>query len=178
MTCRQPCATPVETAEVVSLAHDGRGVAKIDGKAIFVAGALPGEQITLQRLRKQRSADEARLVEVLRAAPERVEPPCQHYGLCGGCALQHMDSGAQVAAKQQQLQEQNAIVQSEETEARILERARADYAARLAKYEQAPPEERTKIMKEMRERGFGARILEHHSLADALADRRKLKPGV
>ena len=54
---------PVETAEVVSLAHDGRGVAKIDGKAIFVAGALPGEQITLQRLRKQRSADEARLVE-------------------------------------------------------------------------------------------------------------------
>ena len=90
---------PVETAEVVSLAHDGRGVAKIDGKAIFVAGALPGEQITLQRLRKQRSADEARLVEVLRAAPERVDPPCQHYGLCGGCALQHMDSGAQVAAK-------------------------------------------------------------------------------
>ena len=99
---------PVETAEVVSLAHDGRGVAKIDGKAIFVAGALPGEQITLQRLRKQRSADEARLVEVLRAAPERVEPPCQHYGLCGGCALQHMESGAQVAAKQQQLlQEQD-----------------------------------------------------------------------
>jgi len=97
---------PVETAEVVSLAHDGRGVAKIDGKAIFVAGALPGEQITLQRLRRQRSADEARLVEVLRAAPERVEPPCQHYGLCGGCALQHMDSGAQVAAKQQQLLEE------------------------------------------------------------------------
>ncbi len=101
---------PVETAEVVSLAHDGRGVAKIDGKAIFVAGALPGEQITLQRLRKQRSADEARLVEVLRAAPERVEPPCQHYGLCGGCALQHMDSGAQVAAKQQQLLEELARI--------------------------------------------------------------------
>ena len=51
---------PVETAEVVSLAHDGRGVAKIEGKAIFVAGALPGEQITLQRLRKQRSADRLR----------------------------------------------------------------------------------------------------------------------
>lgn len=101
---------PVETAEVVSLAHDGRGVAKIEGKAIFVAGALPGEQVTLQRLRRQRSHDEARLVEVLRASPDRVPASCAHYGLCGGCALQHQSSAAQVAAKQQQLLEELARI--------------------------------------------------------------------
>ena len=101
---------PVETAEVVSLAHDGRGVAKIEGKAIFVAGALPGEQVTLQRLRRQRSHDEARLVEVLRPSPDRVPAPCAHYGLCGGCALQHQSSAAQVAAKQQQLLEELARI--------------------------------------------------------------------
>ncbi len=97
---------PLETAEVVSLAHDGRGVAKIDGKAVFVAGALPGEQVTLRRTRRQRSHDEARLEAVLRPSADRVEPPCAHYGVCGGCALQHLDSAAQIAAKHRQLGEE------------------------------------------------------------------------
>jgi hypothetical protein len=82
---------------------------------------------------KQRSADEARLVEVLRAAPERVEPPCQRYGLCGGCALQHMDSGAQVAAKQQQLLEELATVRAVAADKNAAVEAFASMAERFPK---------------------------------------------
>lgn len=101
---------PPEEAEVVSLAHDGRGVARPSGKAVFVAGALPGERVSLQRTRRRRSYDEADLVEVLRPARERVLPACAHFGTCGGCALQHLEPAAQVEFKRAHLEEQFARV--------------------------------------------------------------------
>ena len=91
--------TEPELATIESLDHEGRGIAHVDGKAIFVDGALPGEQVTFRRTRRQRRHDEAVIVEVLRAAPERVIPRCQHFGVCGGCSLQHLDHSAQLAAK-------------------------------------------------------------------------------
>ena len=94
----KPAAAP-ETAAIVSLDHEGRGVARIDGKAVFVAGALPGESVLLQRTRRQRRHDEAELVEVLQASPDRVTPRCPHFGVCGGCSLQHLAHHAQLAAK-------------------------------------------------------------------------------
>jgi 23S rRNA (uracil1939-C5)-methyltransferase len=101
----KPAAAP-EIAEIVSLDHEGRGVARIDGKAVFVAGALPGEQVRLQRLRRRRRHDEAALVEVLRPAPARVAPRCAHFGVCGGCSLQHLAHDAQLAAKQRVVAEE------------------------------------------------------------------------
>lgn len=93
-------ATPaIEYAEIESLDHEGRGVAHLAGKAIFVDGALPGESVSIRRTRRQRRYDEAVVVEVLRAAPERATPRCRHYGTCGGCSLQHLDHAAQLAAK-------------------------------------------------------------------------------
>ncbi|MDE2305793.1 MAG: 23S rRNA (uracil(1939)-C(5))-methyltransferase RlmD [Gammaproteobacteria bacterium] len=92
-------------AEVVSLAHDGRGVARIEGKAVFIAGALPGERVRVEILRRRRRLDEARLVEVLAASPERVAPRCAHFGVCGGCALQHLQGAAQLREKERQLLE-------------------------------------------------------------------------
>ena len=71
--------------EVAALAHDGRGVARIDGKAVFVAGAMPGERVEIEITRRRRHLDEARLVAVLAASPDRVEPRCRHFGVCGGC---------------------------------------------------------------------------------------------
>ncbi|MEX1993326.1 MAG: TRAM domain-containing protein, partial [Steroidobacteraceae bacterium] len=91
----KPASAP-ETAEIVALDHDGRGVARIDGKTVFVDGALPGESVLLQRVRRRRRHDEAVVVEVLRPAPERVTPRCAHFGVCGGCSLQHMERGAQL----------------------------------------------------------------------------------
>ena len=89
----------VETAEIESLDHEGRGVAHVGGKAVFVDGALPGEAVSFQRTRRQRRHDEARIVEVLRPSAERVAPRCRHFGTCGGCSLQHLAHGAQLAAK-------------------------------------------------------------------------------
>ncbi|WP_119717827.1 23S rRNA (uracil(1939)-C(5))-methyltransferase RlmD [Cognatilysobacter tabacisoli] len=104
--------TPFEV-DITDLTHDGRGVARRPdpkspgeaGKAVFVAGALPGERVVAVQTGRHRSFDEARTVDVLRAAPERVAPRCPHFGTCSGCALQHYDESKQINAKQRVLME-------------------------------------------------------------------------
>jgi 23S rRNA (uracil1939-C5)-methyltransferase len=93
----------VEQVTIVDLSHEGRGVARVEGKAIFVDAALPGEVVEIVRVRRQRSYDEARLEKIVVASPDRVAPKCAHYGTCGGCALQHMSSDRQLAQKQKEL---------------------------------------------------------------------------
>ncbi len=93
---------PVE-AEIESLTHEGRGLTHVEGKAVFVDGALAGERVRFRYTRLQRRFDEGTVVEVLRAAPERVAPKCPHFGVCGGCSLQHMDAAAQIRMKQSSL---------------------------------------------------------------------------
>lgn len=88
------------TAEIHDMAHDGRGVAKVEGKATFIHGALPGEEVRFRYLSRRRSHDEGQVVGVVRASPDRVMPQCEQYGVCGGCSLQHMAADAQLAAKQ------------------------------------------------------------------------------
>jgi 23S rRNA (uracil1939-C5)-methyltransferase len=83
-------------ADITDLSHDGRGVAHIQGKTVFVAGALPGERVRLRILRRSRSFDEARTEEVLVASPERITPRCAHFGQCSGCSLQHLPPAAQI----------------------------------------------------------------------------------
>lgn len=86
--------------EIDSLSHDGRGVARLDGKAIFVAGALPGERVNIRRTARHRHYDEARVETLLSQSPDRIEPRCPHFGLCGGCALQHLSAQRQIEVKQ------------------------------------------------------------------------------
>jgi 23S rRNA (uracil1939-C5)-methyltransferase len=93
----------VQEADIVDLAHDGRGIARVDGKAVFIDGALPGERVRFRLIKRRRQLDEAGLVEVLIASPDRVAPACAHFGICGGCSLQHLSAAAQVEAKQRQL---------------------------------------------------------------------------
>src|SRR5690606_13500966 len=91
---------------IPNLRHDGRGVARReDGKAVFVAGALPGELVLAEPTARSRRFDEARTLEVLEASPERVLPRCPHFGTCGGCVLQHLDEDRQILAKQSVLME-------------------------------------------------------------------------
>jgi 23S rRNA (uracil1939-C5)-methyltransferase len=97
--------TAPEEAVIVDLSHEGHGVARLDGKAVFVTDALPGERVMLRRVRRHRNFDEAVLESVLEASPDRVVAPCPHYGTCGGCALQHLEPAAQLAFKQAQLLE-------------------------------------------------------------------------
>ena len=93
----------VREAIVESLSHDGRGVARIDGKATFVHGALPGERVRIRVVRRHRNFDEAETEAVLEPSSNRVEPACPRFGVCGGCSLQHLAPRAQIAAKQQAL---------------------------------------------------------------------------
>ncbi len=90
---------PFDTT-IDDLSHDGRGVAHVEGKTVFVADALPGEQVRARLVRRHRHFDEARAEEILIASPHRVVPRCAHFGVCGGCALQHLAPAAQIAAKQ------------------------------------------------------------------------------
>ena len=87
-------------AFIGDLSHDGRGVAHVDGKTVFVADALPGERVRANLIRKHRHFDEARAEGILEASPDRVAPRCPHFGVCGGCVLQHLAPAAQIAAKQ------------------------------------------------------------------------------
>ena len=99
---RQWAAEPF-TVHIEDLTHDGRGVARRDGKAVFVEGALPGEEVSCVYTVRRSRHDEARTVAVIQAAPERVEPRCAHFALCGGCVLQHLEPGAQRMLKQRWL---------------------------------------------------------------------------
>ncbi|MEM9057057.1 MAG: 23S rRNA (uracil(1939)-C(5))-methyltransferase RlmD [Pseudomonadota bacterium] len=89
-----------ETGVVVRLNAQGRGVIETDEHTVLVDDALPGEQVRYLRRRRNRRHDEADIVEILRAAPERVTPRCDAFGVCGGCRWQHVSPDAQVASKQ------------------------------------------------------------------------------
>jgi 23S rRNA (uracil1939-C5)-methyltransferase len=86
--------------DIDGLTHDGRGVGRREGKAVFVSGALPGETVRAEQTGRNRHFDEAKTLAVLRPSPERVEARCPHFGTCAGCVLQHLEESRQIAAKQ------------------------------------------------------------------------------
>jgi len=92
--------------EIESLDAEGRGVARnSEGKVVFVEGALAGERVEAQVLRRKPKFDLARVVEVLRESSARRAPRCRYFGVCGGCATQHIDARTQLAAKQRWLED-------------------------------------------------------------------------
>ncbi len=96
-------AKPVVT--VTALDQDGRGIAHYQGKVIFIEGALIGERVTYSSFRKKTSFENAVVTEILRPSFTRVTPKCPHFGVCGGCSMQHLDGRAQVAIKQRILED-------------------------------------------------------------------------
>lgn len=94
-----------ETARIQSATHDGRGIAATEGKRVFVAGALPGEEVRFQRRKFRRNYDEAELLEVIEPSPGRIEARCAVFGRCGGCSLQHISESQQRDIKQQALED-------------------------------------------------------------------------
>ena len=96
--------------QVQSLDLDAQGVArKPDGKVIFIDGALPFELVTANTHRKKNNWEQASLTAIHRESSQRVRPGCPHFGLhagaCGGCKMQHLHMGAQVAVKQRVLED-------------------------------------------------------------------------
>jgi 23S rRNA (uracil1939-C5)-methyltransferase len=102
---RTPHATATVVLEVQSLDQEGRGIARVEGKAVFVEGALPGEQVSVTLLKRKPTYDIARAESIFRPSAARTLPRCPHFSICGGCSLQHFDSAAQVATKQRSLED-------------------------------------------------------------------------
>lgn len=93
---------PVE-ASIQNLTPECRGFAQINGKATFIDFALAGERVMFKYSKISSKFDEGQAVEVLESSADRVKPPCEHFGICGGCSLQHMHEDAQIQAKQSTL---------------------------------------------------------------------------
>lgn len=96
-------STAPALGRVEDVATDGRGVLHRDGKAVFVPDCLPGEEIVYLPRRRRRQFDEGALERVVAPSAARVPARCPHFGVCGGCTLQHADSDAQIAFKQKQV---------------------------------------------------------------------------
>jgi 23S rRNA (uracil1939-C5)-methyltransferase len=90
---------------IESLDHEARGITRLAGKTIFVDGALPGETVEYASFRKKPKYELAHLVGVLSGSNARVKPRCEHFGICGGCAMQHLEPSAQIAVKQRVLED-------------------------------------------------------------------------
>jgi 23S rRNA (uracil1939-C5)-methyltransferase len=90
---------------IESLDHEARGVTRLEGKTVFVEGALPGERVEYASYRRKPGYELAQTLKVLTPSVARVTPRCPHFGVCGGCSMQHLDPLAQVAAKQRLLED-------------------------------------------------------------------------
>ena len=95
----------MNTALIESLDHEGRGVTHVDGKVVFIDGALPGERVSYTSFRSKSKYENARADAILKSSSQRVTPRCPHFGICGGCSMQHLELGAQAAAKQRVLED-------------------------------------------------------------------------
>ena len=92
-------------ASIESLDREGRGVAHVDGKTVFIDRAVPGEIVEYSPYRKKAAWEAAQVVRVERESSARVEPHCTFFDTCGGCSMQHIDARTQVAAKQRVLED-------------------------------------------------------------------------
>jgi 23S rRNA (uracil1939-C5)-methyltransferase len=94
-----------EIVDILSLDHEGHGVARLDGKVTFVDGALAGERAEIAVYRKHAKYNSANALAILKSSAQRATPRCPYFGRCGGCTMQHLEASAQVAAKQRVLEE-------------------------------------------------------------------------
>jgi 23S rRNA (uracil1939-C5)-methyltransferase len=94
-----------QQASIESLTHDGRGVARVGDKTVFIDGALPGEDVLFRYTRVRSNYDEGEILEVLKSSPHRVTPACEFFTACGGCSLQHLEPAEQIRIKQAMLQD-------------------------------------------------------------------------
>jgi 23S rRNA (uracil1939-C5)-methyltransferase len=90
---------------VTSVNADGDGLATIDGRTVAIPATIPGERVAVRLHRARDGSMSGEVTSILVASPHRVTPPCRHFGLCGGCAWQHIEYGEQLRLKQRRVQE-------------------------------------------------------------------------
>jgi len=102
---KTPRTTTVGPLQIESLDHEGKGIARHDGKVMFIEGALPGESVEASIYRRKPAFEQGFATRIFSESVARTDPQCRFFGLCGGCSLQHMDLRTQVAAKQRVLED-------------------------------------------------------------------------
>jgi 23S rRNA (uracil1939-C5)-methyltransferase len=90
---------------IESLDREGRGIARVEGKAIFIEGGLPGERVSYATYKKKPNYEMASATAIHEPSGARVIPRCPHFGVCGGCSMQHLEPHSQVAVKQRVLED-------------------------------------------------------------------------
>lgn len=95
----------LENVEIVDVAAEGNSIAKIDGMVVFIPYGAPGDKADVKLDRKKHSYAEGHIVKLNTPSPLRVEPVCEHFGVCGGCRWQHLPYSFQIKAKQQQVKD-------------------------------------------------------------------------
>jgi len=106
MSHKKKLPTEPVNVTIESLSHDGRGVAHVNGKVVFIDEALPGEIVDFVYTDSRKDYAEGKPVALHLRSEHRVEPGCPHFGVCGGCSFQHVDDVEQIHFKEELLQEQ------------------------------------------------------------------------
>ncbi|MGV6945688.1 23S rRNA (uracil(1939)-C(5))-methyltransferase RlmD [Sphingobacterium kyonggiense] len=91
----------VSGLEIIDIAEEGKGVAKQDNLVYFIERAVPGDVVDVELMRKKKSFVEGKVTSVVKPSEYRVDPFCEHFGVCGGCKWQHMSYEAQLKFKEQ-----------------------------------------------------------------------------
>jgi len=97
---KKPLTREPQFAHITDLTHEGKGVAHIDGKTVFITQTLPDEDVEFIYTSQRRQYDEGNLHQVIKPSPQRIEAKCQHFNICGGCSLQHLSTDNQILQKQ------------------------------------------------------------------------------
>ena len=105
-----PARPAIGVACIESLDHEGMGVAHVDGKVTFIDGGITGETVEFTRRRTKGHFDVGTATAIRKESSQRVQPRCRYFGLCGGCAMQHVEPSTQVAAKQRVLEDNLARI--------------------------------------------------------------------
>jgi 23S rRNA (uracil1939-C5)-methyltransferase len=86
-------------AKIEGISHRGEGVARIDGRAVFIPYALPGEEVQVELIKEQKRFSRGQLTDIVSASPDRIKPACPAYYECGGCAYQHINYAGELGLK-------------------------------------------------------------------------------
>lgn len=89
----------LENLRVIDASSDGQSVARIDNAVVFIEGGVPGDLVDVEVYRKKKKFFEARIVAFKETSPDRRDPVCTHFGICGGCKWQHMSYEKQLYFK-------------------------------------------------------------------------------
>jgi 23S rRNA (uracil1939-C5)-methyltransferase len=89
----------VYSLKIETITGEGAGLARLNGKSVFVDGAIPGETVICSLLSEQKTWAKARLLDIAEESADRVKPVCVYYAQCGGCNMQHVDYQAQLKFK-------------------------------------------------------------------------------